>query len=122
MLSEQRSPFLCYGVAVVAVILALLFTALLWTMVQPSVFPLFLAAVMLSAGYGGLGPGLLATGLAVVTADYFFLPRPSTQIVALDVFLRLGVFVLVALLISSLTAARKRATEALRRAHDELEM
>jgi C4-dicarboxylate-specific signal transduction histidine kinase len=122
MVNKQRSLLLRYGVAIVAAVLALLLTLLLWPMIKPSVSPLFFAAVMLSAWYGGLGPGLLATALAVVAIDYFFLPPPSTRIIALDEFLRLGVFVLVALLISSLTAARKRAEEALRRAHDELEL
>ena len=111
-----------YGVGVVVSGVALILTFVLWPMIQPSVFPLFLAAVMLSAWYGGLGPGLLATTLAVTTIDYFFLPAPSTRLVALEVSLRLGIFAFVALLISSLTAARQRAEADLRRAHDELEV
>jgi signal transduction histidine kinase len=122
MLNEQRSPLLGYSVAVVAAALALVLTLLILPMIQPSVFPLFFAAVMLSAWYGGLGPGLLATTLAVVASDFFLIPLSSTRLIPLDTFLRLGAFVLVALLISSLTAARKRAEEALRKAHDELEV
>jgi PAS domain S-box-containing protein len=114
MLNEPHSPLLRYGSAVATVALALVLTSLLWPMIQPSIFPLFFAAVMVSAWYCGLGPGLLATALAVVVIDYFFLPPPSTRIITLDTFLRLGVFVLVALLISSLNAARRRAEEALR--------
>jgi two-component system NtrC family sensor kinase len=121
MPNEQRSPLWGYGIAVVAAMLALVLTLFILPMIQPSVFPLFFAAVMLSAWYGGLGPGLLATALAVVASDFFLIPLSSTPLVPLDTFLRLGVFVLVALLISSLTAARKRAEEALRKAHDELE-
>ncbi|HKA55099.1 MAG TPA: ATP-binding protein [Candidatus Binatia bacterium] len=121
MLNAHRALPLRYGVAAAAAGLALWLTLLLWPMIKPSVSPLFFAAVMVSAWYGGLGPGLLATALAVGAIDYFFLPPPSTRVIALDEFLRLSVFVLVALLISSLTAARKRAEEALRRAHDELE-
>jgi len=60
--------------------------------------------------------------VAAVAIEYFFLPPPQTPIDTVDDFLLLGVFVLVALLISSLTAARKRAEEALRKAHDELEV
>ena len=33
---------------------------------------LFLAAVIVSAWHGGLGPGLLSTSASVVLADYFF--------------------------------------------------
>src|SRR5262245_25447015 len=122
MLNEQGSSLLRYGVAAGAVALALALTALLWEMIKPTASPLFFAAVMVGAWYGGLGPGLLATILALVAIDYFFLPPPDTPIAALDDLLQLGVFVLVALLISSLTAARKRAEEALRKAHDELEV
>src|ERR1051326_8895447 len=115
MLNEPHSPLLRYGSAVATVALALALTLLLWPMIQPSVFLLFFAAVMMSVWYGGLGPGLLATALTVVVIDYFILPPPSTRIIALDTFLRLGVFVLVALLISLLTVARERAEKALRR-------
>ena len=119
---KSRHPCAQYGVAVVASGGALMLTLALWPMIQPSVFPFFFAAVMLSSWYGGLGPGLLATAIAVTAIDYFFLPAPGTRLVALEITLRLGVFALVALLISSLTAARKRAEAALRGAHDELEI
>ena len=122
MIKNIRHPGVHYGFAIVLSVIALALTLVLWPMIRPSVFPLFLAAVMLSAWYGGLGPGLLATVLTVTAIDYFFLPSPSTRLVALEVSLRLGIFALVALLISSLTAARQRAEAALRKAHDELEV
>jgi signal transduction histidine kinase len=115
------SPLWRYGVAVIAGALALLLTRLLWSVINPSGSPLFLAAVMVSAWYGGLGPGLLATALSTVTIDSFFVPLPRTQIPVAEQFLRLGVFALVAFLISSLTVARKRAAAPLHSAHDELE-
>src|SRR5207247_1658100 len=102
-----------YGVAVVAVGLALPVALATWPLTQPTVSPVFLAAVMVAAWVGGLRGGLLATALASLVMDYFFLEpvyalfsftRPA------DV-LRLGVFVLVAVLISLLNAARRR-TEA----------
>src|SRR5947209_1827229 len=36
-------------------------------------FPLFLGAVLFSAWFGGTGPGLFATLLALAAADYFFI-------------------------------------------------
>src|SRR5262245_48945526 len=69
---------------------------------------LFFAAVMVSAWYGGLGPGLLATGLSAVALDYFFLPPVYELGTGLADSVRLGVFLLIAVLISSLNAARKR--------------
>lgn len=122
MTQNMRYPGVRYGLAVIISGVALALTLTLWPMIQPSVFPPFLAAVMLSTWYGGLGPGLLATMLTVTAIDYFFLPSPSTRLVALEVSLRLGIFACVALLISSLTAARQRAEAALRKARDDLEV
>lgn len=121
MRAERRSPVLRYGVAVASVMLALLLTLHLQPLLDPRVFSLFFAAVMVSAWYGGLGPGLTATALAVLVIDLVIFSSPSTPFLQLHSLLRLAVFVLVALLISSLTAARHRAEEALRTAHDELE-
>jgi signal transduction histidine kinase len=75
---------------------------------------LFIAAVALSAWYGGLGPGLLATGLAVLALDYFFIPPVYALGVGVADAARLGVFSLVAILISSMDEVRKRLEAALR--------
>jgi two-component system sensor histidine kinase KdpD len=79
-----------------------------WTAVSP--FPLFLAAVMLSTWFGGLGPGLLSMVLGVLASTYFFLaPFDSPTVATISGGLRLLVFVLVALLISLLHAALREA-------------
>jgi PAS domain S-box-containing protein len=64
-----------YGVAVLAIILALL-VQLLFLPVLGELGPylIFLIAVMVSAAYGGLGPGLLATVFGALLADYFLTP------------------------------------------------
>src|SRR5262245_16358247 len=79
------------------------------------------AAVVFSAWLGGIGPGLLAVVLAVLTLDYFVTP-PLYQ-VTLDVnyLPRLALFALSALLVGGLGARRRRMAHALPRAHDELE-
>ena len=100
-----------YGLAVGTVALALWLTSLLWPLVKPSASPLFFAAVMMTAWYGGLGPGLLATALAVPAIYHFLIPGKQTL---LDDLLRLAVFTSVAFLISWLTEARRRTAEALR--------
>jgi len=122
VLNHDHSPVLRYAVAIVTVALALALTSLLGPSLDPEVSSLFLAAVMVSAWYGGLGPGLLATALAVVFIETFLLYPVGQYDLDVHSFLRLTVFMVVALLISSLTAARKRAEDALRKAHDELEM
>jgi K+-sensing histidine kinase KdpD len=98
-----------YGVAILTSLCALLITYLLWPAVDPVGMPLLLAAVMVSAWYGGLGPGLLATALSAFASVYLFLPPHFSLIIGLGEILRLAVFMTVALLISSLNDARKRA-------------
>jgi C4-dicarboxylate-specific signal transduction histidine kinase len=76
---------------------------------------------MVSAWYGGLGAGLLATILSALSIDYFFISPVHSITLDWQAFLRLGVFLVVALVTSYLTTARKRAEEALLHAHAELE-
>jgi C4-dicarboxylate-specific signal transduction histidine kinase len=121
MLTDSRSPLLRYAIAVASVALALSLASLLSRRADPSHFTLFFAAVMMSAWYGGLGAGLLATILSALSLDYFFISRNYSLVLTWSAFLRLGVFVFVASLTSSLTAARRLAEEALRKAHAELE-
>ena len=107
-----RRPLLRYGFAVLAVLLATILTLSIPSIVERAVFILFFVAVALSAWYWGRGPGLLATGLSVIASAYLLLPPTLTfTVVAIEV-LRLGVFVFVALLISTLTTARKEAVRA----------
>jgi len=69
---------------------------------------------MLSAWYGGLGPGLLATGLSVLSLDLLS-PSLYWPWAGREYAIRLGVFLLAALLISSLNARQRRLEAALRR-------
>lgn len=103
------SPFLQYGVAIFSVVLALLLTELIEPLRVRTPFPLFFAAVAVSAWYGGIGPGLLATALSALITEYFFLPRAGPFIIGLGNSIQVIVFVLVSILISSLDTARKRA-------------
>ena len=110
--SETASVLLRYGVAVGAAALAMLLTLLLWPLTAQIPYLLFFAAVMVSAWYGGLGPGLLTTALAAAGSTYFLLPPfYSLAVDTLDNVIRLGLFVFVALMISFLNARRQRAEE-----------
>src|SRR5919107_878440 len=66
-----------YSVAVLAVGAALGIKLLLDPLtVQDTPFLLVFGAIIVSAWYGGLGPGLLATFISAIATDYFFLyPR-----------------------------------------------
>jgi two-component system sensor histidine kinase/response regulator len=83
---------------------------------EESPFLLFFGAVVVSAWLGGLGPGLLATVLAALTSDYFFLsPTPSLQISDFGQGLRLVSFLLegsfISLLVEAMHSARRYAEE-----------
>ena len=104
-----------YGVALLSVGVAFALTQALWPWVDPHPTPLFLAAVMLCALYAGLGPGLLATALAALVVDYFFIPPTYAIELSVDNAVRTAIFVAVALLISWIDAARRRAEAGLRR-------
>jgi C4-dicarboxylate-specific signal transduction histidine kinase len=121
MAIDDQPYLLRYTVAIAAVAIAVSLAWLVPAKADPSRFTPFFAAVMLSSWYGGLPPGLLATLLSAFSLDYFFI-APVHQIdLGWSAYLRLGVFLFVAALTSYLTNARKRAEEALRKAHAELE-
>ena len=108
-----RSPLLTFGLAILVTTLALLIT-LATPLRTGSAFLLFIAAVMISAGFGGLGPGLLASLYATLASIFLIGPVFSFSTANVDDVLRLGVFIVIALVVSSLTAARERAREAAR--------
>ncbi len=110
-----------YAVAVLTTALAAIFTRLLSSLGDSAISPLFFAAVFISAWYGGLGPGLLATILSGAVSGYLFLPQHDSIAGARDALLRVLVFTSVAVLASSLNAATKRAAEAARRAREAAE-
>ena len=119
--SVQLSVLLRYGVAVGATVLALVLTLLIRPSLHDPVFALFFVAVLVSSWYGGLGPGLFATALSVILADYYTFPPPGQFPLDADIALRLGVEVVAALIISSLTAARRRIAATLREQREQLQ-
>ena len=115
---EPRSWLVRYGAAVVVTGLAVVLQELLfgWSREDPNITPFltFFGAVMVGAWFGGLGPGLLATALSAVLSWYLFLyPQDSIAIDRFGQVLRLIIFVLEGVLISSLVgamhSARRRA-------------
>ncbi len=97
-----------YGVAVVSVGLAWTLTLVAPPLHQvPST--LFFAAVTLTAFYGRLGPGLLATALSTLVIDYSFMAPVKNLAIGLAEFVRVAAFALASLLINSLHERRRRA-------------
>jgi len=117
---------LLYGVAMLAVGVALLAKLLLDPLtVQDTPFLLVFSAIIVSAWYGGLGPGLLATVVSALATDYFFLyPRgilTGFSVEGIDVLAFMLEGVLVSVLTSSLRSARDRAQRSTleARSHEE---
>ncbi|CCF82435.1 PAS domain S-box protein [Nitrolancea hollandica] len=102
-----------YSVAIAASALAMLLTYLLSTHLFPEApFIVWFPVIMISAWYGGLGPGLVATASALVAA-VFTLPPPWSLGVDLRDITWLVLYALATLIICLLTAG---LTEARRRA------
>jgi PAS domain S-box-containing protein len=112
-----------YGLAVLSVAVAVAGTSLLVgsAPVTGRITPLFFLALLLSAWVGGFGPGLLAAALATLAIDYFFLPPLYSIQLDAAKLPHLLVFFVSAVIVSSWSAARKRAETALERARLELE-
>jgi two-component system sensor histidine kinase KdpD len=76
----------------------------------------FLAAVLLSALVGGLGPSIFASLLGLLVYDFFFVePRLTLTVTKPQDVLSLFVFLLVAVLTSNLTSRVRDQAEAARR-------
>jgi PAS domain S-box-containing protein len=109
-----------YGIAVLSAAAALTVSRLPAIHLQDAPVSLFLCAVILSAWFGGVGPGLVATALSAIAFNYYFLPPIHSLGPKPDEIPRLVIFVVSALFVGSLSVAQRRATESLRRARDDL--
>lgn len=109
-----------YGVAIVSVVVALLITLALQS--YTDITPLFYAAIVVSAWYGGRGPGLVSVILATVALDYYFIPPLYTLSPSLKQASFLVGFGLLAIVTSWMSSKRKQAEEVMREARDELEL
>ena len=108
----SREQLLHYGIALLSVALALGATLLLNPYLTPTPAALFYVAVMVSAWYGGLGPGLVATVLSTLAINYFFFkPFEPHNITNLSRLVPLVVFILAAGLISWLNESRRTAQQ-----------
>src|SRR6266851_2815337 len=117
----QSETILAYAVAMLSVtaalVIGLLLDGFLHTMPYVS---LFLCAIMFTAWFGGLGPSLLATVVAILSFTYFFVDSESFGIAPNDIP-RIVLFGITALFVVSLMAAQRRNEESLRRARDQLQ-
>jgi signal transduction histidine kinase len=109
-----------YALAVGAVCLAAVAAAVIRPWAGP-VSGVFFPAVIIPAIYCGYGPALLATVLSTATLAYFFIPPIYSFDIGYADLTRLAMFAVVALITASVSAARRRAEDALRDSHDDLQ-
>ena len=110
-----------YSIAILSVAAAL-GLALLLRRFEGMAIASFLMAIALTVWYAGLGAGLLAILLSILSVDYFFTPplhRFSGDISNLPY---LVVFTFFGLVFSWFSASRRRAEQQLRQAHKDLEL
>ena len=116
------AALLAYAVAILSVTTALVTGLLLDQFLQTMPYvSLFLCSIMFAAWFGGFGPSLLATGIAILLFTYYFVdPGGSFEVAAKDVP-RVALFTVTALFVVSLSAAQRRTADSLRFARDELQ-
>jgi signal transduction histidine kinase len=116
-----RASRLGYGVAIMASVLAWAVTT--WVspfMASASFYEFFHMAVVVSAFYGGLGPGILSATLSFLMLDYFFVPPLNAWALGPHL-LRLILFETLAIVTSLLSGRLKKAKRELERAQVGLE-
>lgn len=121
LLRRQPLSVWGYGAAVLSVAAAI--TILQWPVLHLEAAPvsLLLCAVMFSAWFAGIGPGLLATILSALGFYYCFLPPERSFAAKPEQIARFAVFIVSALFVGALSVAQRSATESLRRAGNKLE-
>lgn len=100
--SQQRPAWVRYGAAFILVAVAGVCNYLMPPVYGESHYFFFSAAILASALFGGLGPGLLATAVSALVSAYLFIaPFYSFRIEAPEAARRLAVFVVEGAIISS---------------------
>ena len=111
-----------YGLAVISVAAALVVTLSFGRGFDVR-GALFLTAVALAAWFGGMGPGLVALLLSILSLGYFFQPLvPYVELAGIRVpyrVLSLTFFASLALIVCWLSASRRRAEDALRESEQQ---
>jgi PAS domain S-box-containing protein len=115
-----QSALARYGVAVASVALAVV--PALW--LRPLALAgaqFLLVAVLITGWVSGLRPALVAWALATLAFKYYFTPPFDSLIVDVAELPRLIVFAIVAVLMATVSATRRKAEDALKSARDNLE-
>ena len=121
MLSMYEHAMARYGLAVATTIVATALSLAVRPLVHATPSPPFIVSVLLTAWLGGIGPALLATLLAAVSLDLVTAPRLQALSVSEEAITRVVVFVIVAIAVGAMAAARRRAEQTTQIARAEAE-
>jgi K+-sensing histidine kinase KdpD len=102
-------------------------TALVSTLPLQRFFPypflfLFFAAVMASAWFGGMGPGLFAVLISTLVVDYFFVPPLYSFAINATDTAYFAAFIICAAAASLVSSSKRKTEEALKETRDQLEV
>jgi len=125
---SKSSAIARYGTAILSVAIAIVFAGLLTVFLHTEpIASSMISAVMFAAWFGGFGPGLLATALAVLAINYYVTPPINSFALKGNLFSlgiaelpRLVLFSIAALFVTFLSSAQRAAAESLRRSRDDL--
>lgn len=110
------------GLAVFSVLVALLWTFLLQHVIAFRFVLLFFGAVMASAWFGGFVAGTWAIALSSILIAFFFMPPLYSIAVNRELKTYYGAFIVCAIAITAISAARRRSENISRAARDDLEL
>ncbi|MBC7795114.1 MAG: PAS domain-containing protein, partial [Clostridia bacterium] len=111
---SMRDVLKRYGLALALAVLALLIRWMLPVPTGTTIYQLPLVAVVVSAWYGGRGPGLLASLICVTGVLYWFVPPVNSFELSPDHALGFSIFIALCVLLTEFGAGRQRAEHALR--------
>ncbi|QKQ77819.1 PAS domain S-box protein [Nostoc sp. TCL240-02] len=119
MRNYQR--LLVYGVAIGSTAIALMLSLWLEPFISPIIGAFFYIAIVASTWYGGFRPGIVTVILSTLAIDYFFiLPRYQLGINQPEDILRLGLFLVVALIINLITGNLNYSTKKIQQLNQQL--
>ena len=112
--ARMRDVLKRYGLAAALASLALLIRDALPVPEGTTIYQLPIVAVVMSAWFGGRGPGLFASLICATVILYRFVPPANTFELPPDYALGFFIFIALGLLLSQFSAGRRRAEHALR--------
>ncbi|MBD2563101.1 MULTISPECIES: ATP-binding protein [Nostoc] len=110
-----------YGVAIGSTAIALLLSLWLEPLISRTIGAFFYIAIIVSTWYGGFRPGIVTLVLSTLAIDYFLIPpRYQPGINQPEDVLRLGLFLLVALIINLVTGNLQYSRQKIQQLNQQL--